>query len=75
MNLVLSNNVPASLELNLSESASLLQLSNQILKEVETSDILNSKVSISLDSCSVMHLKDLKKVLSILVDIQLNDKK
>lgn len=75
MNLVITKNVPASLQLNLSESATLLQLTNQVLKEVETSDILNPKVSICLDSCSIMHLKDLKKILSILVDIQINDKK
>lgn len=37
--------------------------------------ILNPKVSISLDSCSIMHLKDLKNVLSNLIDIQIDDKK
>jgi hypothetical protein len=75
MNIVITKNVPSALELNLSESASLLQLTNQILKEVETSDILNPKVSISLDSCSIMHLKDLKNILSNLIDIQIDDKK
>lgn len=75
MNIVITKNVPAALELNLSESASLLQLSNQILRESENSNFLNPTVSISLDSCTISHLKDLKNILSVLIDIQINDKK
>lgn len=73
MNIVITKNVSSALELSLSESASLLQLTNQILKEVETSDILNPTVSVSLDSCAIHHLKDFKNILSNLIDIQIDD--
>ena len=75
MNIVITKDVSSALELKLSESASLLQLTNQILEKVDTSDVLNPTVSISLDSCAIHHLKDLKNILSNLIDIQIDDKK
>lgn len=62
-----------SLALTLSESACLLQLSNQILREFRKSDFLNSTVSVHVDSCTCSHLLDLADHLSSLIDYQLHE--
>ena len=62
-----------SLSLTLAESADLLQLSNQILKEFRKSNFLNPRVSIFVDSCTCSHLLDLVHNLTTLIDYQLEE--
>ena len=73
MNLIKSQNTPYTLELSLTESAVLLQLANQILRESKKSNILNPTVSICVDSCTCSHLSDLVRNLSTLIDFQLEE--
>lgn len=73
MNLKKSNAYPPMLELNLAESACLLQLTNQILREARQSKYLDTPVNIFVDSPTQIHLLNLAGLLGQLIDFQLDD--
>ena len=61
------------LELNLAESACLLQLINQILIEAKQSKYLDTPVNIFVDSPTQIHLLNLAGLLGQLIDFQIED--
>lgn len=73
MNLTSTNAGFPSLELNLAESAALLQLANQLLCESKKSKHFDTPVTVFLDSPTQIHLLNLVGLLGQLIDFQLDN--